>query len=77
MPDFVQLLNFEKATSILGVTPADVRVLFVEERTLPALYGTQVGYKEPFQYQRLRVDDIGRAPQLPRTRRPGRAAGDG
>jgi hypothetical protein len=25
------------------------------------LYGTQVGYEEPFQYQRLRVDDIGRA----------------
>ncbi len=61
MPDFVQLLNFEKAASILGATPADVRVLVVEERTLPALYVTQVGYKEPFQYQLLRVDDIGRA----------------
>jgi hypothetical protein len=61
VPDFVQLLNFEKAASILGATPADVRVLVVEERTLPALYVTQVGYKEPFQYQLLRVDDIGRA----------------
>lgn len=61
MPDFIQLLNFEKAASILGATPADVRVLVVEERTLPALYVTQVGYKEPFQYQLLRVDDIGRA----------------
>ena len=61
MPDFIQLLNFEKAASLLGVTPADVRVLVVEERTLPALYVTQVGYKEPFQYQLLRVDDIGRA----------------
>ena len=61
MPDFVQLLNFEKAASILGATSADVRVLVVEERTLPALYVTQVGYKEPFQYQLLRVDDIGRA----------------
>ena len=61
MPDFVQLLNFEKAASILGATPADVRVLVVEERTLPALYVTQVGYKESFQYQLLRVDDIGRA----------------
>lgn len=61
MPDFVQLLNFEKVASILGATPADVRVLVVEERTLPALYVTQVGYKEPFQYQLLRVDDIGRA----------------
>jgi hypothetical protein len=59
--DFVQLLNFEKVASILGATPADVRVLVVEERTLPALYVTQVGYKEPFQYQLLRVDDIGRA----------------
>jgi len=59
--DFVQLLNFEKAASLLGVMPADVRVLVVEERTLPALYITQVGYKEPFQYQLLRVDDIGRA----------------
>ena len=61
MSDFVQLLNFEKVASILGATPADVRVLVVEERTLPALYVTQVGYKEPFQYQLLRVDDIGRA----------------
>lgn len=61
MPDFIQLLNFEKTASILGATPADVRVLVVEERTLPALYVTQVGYKEPFQYQLLRVDDIGRA----------------
>lgn len=61
MPDFVQLLNFEKVASILGATPADVRVLVVEERTLPALYVTQVGHKEPFQYQLLRVDDIGRA----------------
>lgn len=61
MPDFIQLLNFEKAASILGATPADVRVLVVEERTLPALYVTQVGYQEPFQYQLLRVDDIGRA----------------
>ena len=61
MPDFIQLLNFEKAASLLGVTPADVRVLVVEERTLPALYVTQVGYKEPFQYQLLRVDEVGRA----------------
>jgi len=61
VPDFVQLLNFEKAASLLGATPADVRVLVVEERTLPALYITQVGYQEPFQYQLLRVDDIGRA----------------
>ncbi|WP_395055489.1 hypothetical protein [Polaromonas sp.] len=61
MPDLVQLLNFEKAASILGATPADVRVLVVEERTLPAVYVTQVGYKEPFQYQLLRVDDIGQA----------------
>jgi hypothetical protein len=61
VPDFVQILNFEKAASILGATPADVRVLVVEERTLPALYVTQVGYKEPFQYQLLRVDEIGRA----------------
>ena len=61
MTDFVQLLNFKKSASLLGVMPADVRVLVVEERTLPALYVTQVGYKEPFQYQLLRVDDFGRA----------------
>ena len=61
MTDFVQLLNFKNAASILGVTPADVRVLVVEKRTLPAIYVTQVGHKEPFQYHLLRVDDIGRA----------------
>lgn len=61
MADLVHLLNFEKAASILGATPDDVRVLVVEEHTLPALYVTHLGYKEPFQYQLLRVDGLGRA----------------
>jgi hypothetical protein len=39
----------------------DVRMLVVEEKTLPATYVTLIGFAEPFQYQLLDVDSDGNA----------------
>ena len=55
-------LTFHRAAEILGITTDDVRSLVVEmPRRLPAIYVTQVGYAEPYEWQLLRVDSAGNA----------------
>ena len=55
-------LTFHRAAEILGITPADVRSLVVEmPRRLPAIYVTQVGHAEPYEWQLLKVDSAGNA----------------
>lgn len=61
MNQLVQRLNFRQVSELLGIQLDDVRSIVVEERRLPALYVTQVGYAEPYQYQLLKVDPEGRA----------------
>ena len=55
-------LTFHRAAEILGITTDDVRSLVVEmPRRLPAIYVTQVGHAEPYEWQLLRVDSAGNA----------------
>lgn len=55
-------LTFHRAAEMLGITTDDVRSLVVEmPRKLPAIYVTQVGHAEPYQWQLLRVDSAGHA----------------
>ena len=55
-------LTFHRAAEILGITTDDVRSLVVEmPRRLPAIYVTQVGHTEPYEWQLLRVDSAGNA----------------
>ena len=55
-------LTFHRAAEILGITTDDVRSLVVEmPRRLPAIYVTQVGHAEPYEWQLLRVDSAGHA----------------
>jgi hypothetical protein len=53
---FKQLLSFQDVASDLGCTADTVRTLVVEERSLPAVYVTLVGYKEP--YSNTNLHDI-------------------
>jgi hypothetical protein len=61
MRKLIRKLNFRQAAEILGIDSDDVRALVVEERRIPAVYVTQVGYSEPYEYQILKVDAEGRA----------------
>jgi hypothetical protein len=45
---FKQLLTFQDVANELGCDDDTVRSLVVEERSLPAIVVTQVGYKEPY-----------------------------
>lgn len=55
-------LTFHRAAEILGITTDDVRSLVVEmPRRLPAIYVTQVGHAEPYEWQLLGVDSAGNA----------------
>jgi len=56
-----RLISFRQATEILQAETGAVRCLVVVERSLPAVYVTQVGYREPYEHQLLRVDEEGRA----------------
>lgn len=62
MSKLTSRFNFQQAAERLGITTDDLRSLVVEmPRQLPAIYVTQVGYAEPYEYQLLKVDSMGRA----------------
>jgi len=61
MPKLKNRLTFGDVGQALGCTAADVRALVVEEKRLPAVYVTLVGYAESYNYQLLKVDDEGLA----------------
>lgn len=53
---FKQLLTFQDVAKELDCDDDTVRSLVVEERSLPAIYVTQIGYKEPYsELQLLRI----------------------
>lgn len=61
MSKLIRKLNFRQAAEILGIELDDVRALVVEERRIPAVYVTHLGYSEPYTNQILKVDAEGRA----------------
>lgn len=60
MQRLTRRLSFRKVSEILGIELDDVRALVVEERRIPAIYVTQLGYLEPYEYQLIKVDAEGR-----------------
>lgn len=61
MPKMKNRLTFGDVAQALRCTTADVRAVVVEEKRLPAIYVTLVGYAEAYNYQLLKVDDEGLA----------------
>ena len=64
MPKMKKRLTFSDVAQALGCTAADVRAVVVEEKRLPAIYVTLVGYTEAYNYQLLKVDNEGLAYDL-------------
>lgn len=60
MRKLTRRLSFRKVSEILGIDLDDVRALVVEERRIPAIYVTQIGHSEPYEYQMIKVDAEGR-----------------
>jgi hypothetical protein len=60
----VKRLTFNQAAAALNVDVEFVRMLVVEEKSLPALYVTLHGIAEQYHYQLLDVDSDGKAYDL-------------
>ena len=60
----IRLLSFQQVADHLNVSLEVVRALVVEEKRLPALYVTLVGYPAKYEYQLIDTDPEGNACDL-------------